>query len=439
MNDPMNELLKLALAPADVSRTGDSSEKTPKSRLSPADRQRLNHLNTAILSEVKEREKMGKYETYRKKSVQAAAIAATLILGFGSVSTIAAYRFLNPSQVATETNNQKLAKAFQGTDALFINETQTCGDYNITLLGSTSGKNIGDTIPADIAEDEIYAVLALKRTDGAPLPKFNTPEHAKLPFFPSFYIKGLNPARYNLDSMNGFYTSCEKNGVYYYIVAMRNIEIFADKGIYVGLCSAGEDGDYNPDAYTFYKKSGKITGSKQFDGVNALFVLPVDQSKADPKQAETFLQNLNTSVTPQSAALTKEEEKCEQANKKMIRLADAFFETITAETIDDLCEITDSQICVPDKDGVFTYSFPIGDSDTGYQTEKVNDRMKDKTPGVLNIPDGYGIGSYNDHYYKIETMRFTAYKMNSDGTVTRITYRPNEQSIQKINSKYNAD
>ncbi|KAI4446976.1 hypothetical protein C823_001495 [Eubacterium plexicaudatum ASF492] len=123
----------------------------------------------------------------------------------------------------------------------------------------------------------------------------------------------------------------------------------------------------------------------------------------------------------------------------MIRLADAFFETITAETIDDLCEITDSQICVPDKDGVFTYSFPIGDSDTGYQTEKVNDRMKDKTPGVLNIPDGYGIGSYNDHYYKIETMRFTAYKMNSDGTVTRITYRPNEQSIQKINSKYNAD
>lgn len=94
---------------------------------------------------------------------------------------------------------------------------------------------------------------------------------------------------------------------------------------------------------------------------------------------------------------------------------------------------------MPDKDGVFTYSFRIGDSDTRYHTEKIDDCFKDKTPGVLNISDGFGLGSGTDHYYKIESMTFTTYMMNEDGTVTRSAYRPNSKSVKKIKAKCKAN
>lgn len=436
MNDPMDDLLKLTLAPTDVpQQETDQTQKASNHELSPDEKTRLTQLNTSILSEIKEKEKMGKYGTYCKRSAQAAAIIAAIVLAFGSVTAIAAYRFLNPAQVATETNNKKLSEAFQGNDALFVNKTQTFGDYAVTLLGSTAGKNISDIIPADIVRDEIYAILALKRTDGTPMPKSGAPDYAKLTFFPSFYIKGLDPFLYNLDGMNGYYTSCVKNGVHYYIVAMSNIEMFADKGIYVGLCSAGEEGDYNRDAYTFHKKTGKITRNQKFSGVNALFALPVDKSKANPKKAEKFIYDLNHPKSAQPSALTEKEKQRERANKEITRLASEFLKTVTPENINNLCELDDFQTCVPDKDGVFTYSFRIGDSDTGYHTEKTDDCFKDKTPGVLNISDGFGLGGGTDHYYKIESMTFTTYMMNEDGTVTRSTYRPNSKSVKKIKAK----
>lgn len=423
MNDPMNDLLK----------------EISQSSLSPAETERLGQLNNSILHKVKEKEEMKNCGTYCKRSAQAVAAAVAFVLAFGSVTTIAAYRLLNPSQVASGIENKKLASAFQGSDALFINETQSFQDYEVTLLGYTAGKNMSDTIPADLAKDEIYAVLALKHTGDAPMPEYGTEEYARLTFFPSFYIQGLDPLRYNLDGMNGWYTSCVKNGVSYYIVAMSNIEIFADKDIYVGLCSAGRDGDYNPDAYTFHKKTGAITRSKTFSGVNALFVLPVDKNKADPEKAKKFMNNFKDSAVSDSSGLSKDEKKREWANTRICQLAAKFIKTLTPENINDLCEVADSQICIPDKNGVFTYSFPIGDSDTGYHTEKVKDCLKDPAPGVLNINDGVGLSGGSDHYYRIGTLDILTYQMNPDGTITRTVYRPNKKSVTKINKKFKAD
>ena len=427
MNDPMNELLKLALAPTTP----------PQKSLSSAERERLHRLNTSILSEVKEREEMGKYGTYCKRSAQTAAITTALLLAFGSVSAIAAFRFLNPAQVATESNNPKLAEAFQGSDALMLNESQTFDGYEVTLLGSASGKSISSSIPADTIEDEIYAVLALRRTDGKPMPEFDTPENAKLQFFPSFYIHGLDPARFNLDGMSGSYAACQKNGIRYYTIAMSNIEMFADQGIYVGLCTAGEDGDYNPNAYQLDPKSGDVTRKENFAGVNALFDLPIDPNKADPEKAQKFLDSFNHPVSAQPN-LTKKEKEMEKKNQELLRLADAFLAGITPQNINQLCTITDKQICVPDENGVFTYAFPIGETKTGHSTEKVKDRLTDKTPGVLNISSGFGMGGDKDGYH-MKYMRFTAYRMNKDGTITRYEYKPKASVAKKIEAKCSAN
>ncbi len=421
MNDPMNEWLKLAFTPTDTPEKG---------RLSPEEKKRLEMLNTSILSEVKEREEMGKYGNYCKKSAQAAAAAAVLVLAFGSVSAAAAYHFLNPSQVATEADNPKLAAAFQENGSLFINETQTFADYEVTLLGSTAGKNISDSVPENIPADEIYAVLALKRTDGTPIPKAGTPEYAKEKnYFPSFYIHGLDPARYNLDGMNGSYTFFEKNGVQYYIIAMSNIEMFADKGIYVGLCTAGEYGDYNPDAYTLDEASGNVTRQKDFSGVNALFVLPVDKSKANPQKAEKFLQELNN---PVSGQLPAEEQKRMEAYEKISPLVWEYYEnTLTQENITSLCDLIEAQTAMPDKDGVLTYSHLIGNDYIDYYTEKQSMHVKDDTPGVLNFENSYSL-DFEEDCQTIKSVEFVTYLVNPDGSVTKSRYRLNQKALSEL-------
>ncbi len=419
----------LALNPTHVPQAKANSQSKQESHLSSADRQRMEQLNAAILSKIKEKEEMKNYGTYCKKSAQAAAAAAVLVLAFSSVSAAAAYHFLNPSQVATEADNQKLAAAFQAEGALFINETQTFADYEVTLLGSTAGKNISDSVPENITADEIYAVLALKRTDGTPMPKSGTPEYAKENnYFPSFYIHGLNPARYNLDGMNGSYACFEKNGVQYYIIAMSNIEMFADKGIYVGLCTAGNDGDYNPDAYALDKTSGNITRQKDFSGVNALFVLPVDKSKADPKQAEKFLQRVNT---PASVQLSEEEISLIKAREKISPLVWEYYSALTEQSIDTLCDLIEAQTAMPDKDGVLTYSLRISDDYTDYYTEKLSTHVKDKTPGVLNFENSFSL-DFKEDGQTIKSVEFHTYLVNPDGSVTKSRYRLNQKALSEL-------
>lgn len=56
------------------------------------------------------------------------------------------------------------------------------------------------------------------------------------------------------------------------------MEYFADCGIYVGV----SDGDtYNNQAYIYDTDTGEILRSETYQGVNALFDLPVNTAKAD--------------------------------------------------------------------------------------------------------------------------------------------------------------
>ncbi len=78
-------------------------------------------LNQKILKKAKEREMMNK--PYKKK-ISVAAISAAIVLSISSLTVVAAWKYLTPDKVAEEIKDQGLAEAFQGQDAISINESQ---------------------------------------------------------------------------------------------------------------------------------------------------------------------------------------------------------------------------------------------------------------------------------------------------------------------------
>ena len=74
------------------------------------------------------------------------------------------------------------------------------------------------------------------------------------------------------------------------------MEIFADKGLYLGV---SDSTFYDPKAYQYDKATGEILRNEAYDGLNALFQLPIDASKADPAAAANYLTTLDE---PESVA-----------------------------------------------------------------------------------------------------------------------------------------
>lgn len=185
MSDRFDQILKQALAP----------DQTPDLRL-----------NQKILNQVKEREEMKK----RRKWVPGIVFSFVLVLAAGSGVAYAAYRLLTPEQTAERTGDEKLAQAFSGEDAVDINETQRFSEYDVTLMGIASGKDISQHLTeknGEILNDRTYIVTAVARTDGASMPENVADEaYGDMRFFVSPLIQGCNPAQVNVITMDGVYT-----------------------------------------------------------------------------------------------------------------------------------------------------------------------------------------------------------------------------------------
>ena len=169
MDKKLDELLKHALTPTDE----------PDERL-----------NQSIFKQVKEREAMNKKTVRTIKNIPAAAVAAAIILGCGSVSAYAAWKYLTPEHVAEEFGETKLADAFENDDAVSVNETQSCGGFDITLMGLISGKDLSvypvfDEKGNELDMDKTYSVVAIRKSDGTPMPDTSQDEYGDLSFFVS--------------------------------------------------------------------------------------------------------------------------------------------------------------------------------------------------------------------------------------------------------------
>lgn len=200
-----------------------------------------------------------------------------------AVSVSAAVMLLSPAQVAEEAGQPLLAEAFSGEDAIAVNETVESGPFSITLLGLVSGENL-DVLNQDLDRAHTYAVLALRNLDGTPIENetFDFMRYTMTPL-----VSGCAPTAVNNWTLDALARGMDRDGIYYYLLDTESIEMFADRTVYMAFYEGGA-----PNNSIFQMAGdGGICFAEDFEGVRALFTLPLDPSKADPAAAEAFIES----------------------------------------------------------------------------------------------------------------------------------------------------
>lgn len=244
-------------------------------------------LNRKVLCQWKENKPMKK----KNKKLPAAAAAACAVLAV-TVSVGAVVRYQQADQIAEEMGYDDIAKAFQGENAIEIGETQEAGGYSFTLMGVTSGERLSASSEKAkdlVNPDDFYAVVAIEHSDGTPMPDTSEDAYAELAFFMSPLIQGLEPWNYNAASMGGGYTDMSDNGVIYRLVECDNVEYFADRQLYFAVI---DETFIDNQHFIFDEETGEIASNPDYQGINLLFDLPLDESRADPEKAAAYLEGL---------------------------------------------------------------------------------------------------------------------------------------------------
>lgn len=223
------------------------------------------------------------------------AVAVAALCCLGALGATAAARFLQPSQVAQQMDQQELAALFTGENAVSVEQTLPAGRYTVTLLGLTSGENVTgywssdwtDGIPAD---DRQYAVLAITHTDGTPMAELADPDSdltlQNSLISPVFASADYPLMDYNVYSMNGARHDLVQDGVRYVLIETDTVEPFADKNPQLAVILDYESGISGLlSGFVQDPVSGEITVAPEGEGTRLLFDLPIPESKADPERA----------------------------------------------------------------------------------------------------------------------------------------------------------
>ncbi len=252
-------------------------------------------VNREILRNWKERSAM----TKQKRKSWKVGIAAAALVMFTGVTVGAAVRYLNAVELAEEMGNDTITEAFRGENAMYFDEAKESGDYRVTLLGITTGDRLVESDLSDAAPEleSTYAAVAIERIDGTPMPDTSDDAYGDLQFFISPLIQGLVPWNYNIaGGIGGGYSDTVKNGVLYRIIECDDIMMFADRTLY--LC-VSDTTFYDTAAYNYDETSGAIAPNESYEGMNLLFTLPIDPSKADPEAAAAYIGVMEEKWNPQ--------------------------------------------------------------------------------------------------------------------------------------------
>lgn len=240
-------------------------------------------LNRQILSKAYLEEKQMK--SIRKNIAAAAAI--TLCVGLaGGGTAYAAYRYLTSSEIAeTVSDNHNLADAFESEDAVLINEAQQSGNYVFNFLGLVSGSKlepyISDDVDSRISQKKTYATVAISMKDGSDMPYKN--------FCVSPLIGEVPVDVANNGTMGTSLIWFEQDGIIYELVECDDLEIFADRGVWLSVVENFGD---EVNAYVLNEQDGSYSKNEAFEGISALFKIPFDESKADKAAADEYIKNL---------------------------------------------------------------------------------------------------------------------------------------------------
>ena len=361
-------------------------------------------LNRQIKEQFSKEEQTMKLWKYRKQAVCAAIVC---VVAAGGVTAYASYRYLNPSQVADEVSeNDTLSKAFEGTDAIVLNETQSSNGYDITLLGLVSGKNLDLFLPddakADIRESHTYAALAIAKSDGSEMEDRN--------FCISPLVNGVAFEKLNAASANLTLTWFEKDGVIYELIECDDLEIFADRGVWLGVVERFGD---ETEAFYMDADSGVHSKNQEYKGTAALFSLPLDVSKSDAQAAEQYLVSIQEEDTEDAegdSAFPEIDEEC-------YKFGD-FVHALTADNIEQYF-VRDEQTVItamPDENGWIDFGQRY--------LEKYGDMVTNGGSGQIQqwIADweDFNVTAYQND---VSGLQILVAVRNEDGSITLALYR----------------
>ncbi|MBE5036772.1 hypothetical protein INF35_03090 [Subdoligranulum sp. DSM 109015] len=226
----------------------------------------------------------------RKLPVAVAVVLAAACLGGG---VYAAGVLMDAPQAAEAVGESDVAALFEGEGAVAVNETQSDGGYDVTLLGLVTGDHLTDTWSSGWTDGEpdngtTYAVVAVRKSDGTPMPELSD-ESDPFRLSNSFAqmrlaIPDLQPAQYWLNPER---RDVVRDGVRYLFLGCDNVEMFADRDVV--LCVSTGGAFYNTEAFRFDETTGAITADPDYAGVNLVFDLPLDEGKADPEAARAWI------------------------------------------------------------------------------------------------------------------------------------------------------
>lgn len=234
----------------------------------------------------------------KQHSIKRTILIAAVIVCLIGATVFAAFHLLSAKDAANRLGDTKLAKCFSGQQGA-LSDTVSDGEYKAAVLGITSGKNLSKFKSSSwkVFPERTYAVVAVEKTDGTPMTFDDQILVTPL-------IEGLNPWQYNIFTMNGGYTADIIDGVLYRIIEFDNIEIFADRNVYMAVLS---EQFLDNTSYSFDEKTGSISPKEDYKGTNILIKLKLDKSKANPKKAAEYLNKLNETEETADATDTTDE------------------------------------------------------------------------------------------------------------------------------------
>lgn len=376
---------------------------------------------------------MSEKRSYRQRSKVVAAVVCTVIL-LGSGSVYAANHYLNPSQIVDEISaDSALSKAFADKDAITINETQTSNGYDITLLGLVSGEKLGLYVPdetkKEVSDKHSYAALAISKSDGSKMSNRN--------FCVSPLINGEAFTDVNAATLNVGLSWFEKDGVIYELIECDNLEIFADRGVYLSLV---DDFGDEVAAFRMDEATGKYHKVKDYAGTSALFTLPLDKDKADTMAADKFLVSLRREADSETdgeraavgvAVGDASDEAISYINEK----AQALVDSITEDNLKEYFVLDESRpifTARPDEKGWIDFGTAyVEDCDwtvnggSGYLTDWLAD---DEDFNVVSTV----VSSDDETRADMSTLEITVVFKNDDGSFTEATYRIRDDKVGNL-------
>ena len=226
----------------------------------------------------------------RHYGIRLFVIAAAIML-LSTTAMAAVWMFLRAAEIPKRHGDYTLSDSFDSEKAININESVTSGEYTFTLLAIVSGDGISDFIGSAMQRqpERTYTVLAIQNADGSPIQKgdlFDVTNN----FMVTPLIRGVKPWVVNAASMGGSFSDSLVDGVVYRLVECDSVMMFADRGLYLGVCS---DPFINSNTFNFDETTGEITVNPDYSGASAVFELPIDASYADPEQAERYLERFH--------------------------------------------------------------------------------------------------------------------------------------------------